>query len=574
MAQLDDHLAPRAIPATTQLIAIAWLRWRIFANGFIRRQTSPRKVVGLILTILLRVLIWPIYALMAIGPAIGAGFLSWLIISQHHPQRLIPLLAGLAILWQFVTINGVTLAATMSSFDPSSLLRFPLRFGRYLVLRLMLGLLTPSTIIGCLALFAAVIGIGIADHSLAPAAIIVLVIYAAMNIFFARMIAAWMERWMATRRAREIFGALMALFFIGMQFLNFRHAGPREHIENSHWLLNFVQGSNRILSWLPPGFATNSILLEGHPLARLAQFTALLAWTALFFAAFAFRLHKQFLGEYLSEGAPRSVPSLATSSAKIRPHPALALPSEPERTLISPIITACLHKEWIYFRGNGGQLIGLLTPLIFVFLFSKGMLARHPAYLLPGAVGYSLMGPMAALYGIFGADGAGVQLYLLAPIRLRDVVVAKNIASMTLLLIEATLAWVLVSLLVSAPIPIATQVSAALWIVFILFVNLTLGTLRSIQAPRKIVPGQARKLRPGTVSKTSGLLVLAILLTSILLQVPVTLLCRHFHNLWLGAVIFAPLAAAAIAAYAMMLRNADSLVRTHRDLFAEELCSE
>ena len=76
------------------------------------------------------------------------------------------------------------------------------------------------------------------------------------------------------------------------------------------------------------------------------------------------------------------------------------------------------------------------------------------------------------------------------------------------------------------------------------------------------------------MSKTSGLLVLAILLTSILLQVPVTLLCRHFHNLWLGAVIFAPLAAAAIAAYAMMLRNADSLVRTHRDLFAEELCSE
>ena len=59
MAQLDDRPAPLDIPATTQLIAIAWLRWRIFVNGFIRRQTGPRKVVGLILTILLRVLIWP-----------------------------------------------------------------------------------------------------------------------------------------------------------------------------------------------------------------------------------------------------------------------------------------------------------------------------------------------------------------------------------------------------------------------------------------------------------------------------------------------------------------------------------
>ena len=170
MAQLDDRPAQPDIPATTQLIAIAWLQWRIFVNGFIRRQIGPRKVAGLILTILLRVLIWPIFAMMAIGPAVGAGFLSWLIISRHHPQRLIALLAGIAIFWQFVAINGVTMAATISSFDPASLLRYPLRFGRYLVLRLMLGLLTPSTIIGCLALFASVIGMGVADHSLVPVA--------------------------------------------------------------------------------------------------------------------------------------------------------------------------------------------------------------------------------------------------------------------------------------------------------------------------------------------------------------------------------------------------------------------
>ncbi len=574
MAQLDERPAPRAIPAATQLIAIAWLRWRIFVNGFIRRQTGPRKVGGLILTILLRVLIWPIFAMMAIGPAVCAGFFAWMIVSQHRPQRLSPLLAGVAILWQFVAINGVSLAATVSSFDPSSLLRFPLRFGRYLVLRLMLGLLTPSTIIGCLALFAAVIGIGVADPSLAPAALIVLAIYAAMNIFLARMIAAWMERWLATRRAREIFGVLMSLFFVGIQFLNFRHTGAHGHAENRRWLLNFVQGSNHLLSWLPPGFATNSILLAGHPLARLAQFAALLAWTALFFAGFAIRLHKQFLGEYLSEGAPRSVPSTSASTVKTQPRAALAPQSTAQRTLLSPIITACLRKEWIYLSGNGGQIIGLVMPLIFVAVFSKGMLARHPSYLLSGAVGYALMGPMAALYNIFGADSTGVQLYLIAPIRLRDVVLAKNIASMMLLLIEATLAWLVVLLIASAPLPLAVQVSAALWIVFILFTNLTLGTLRSIQSPRKIVPGQARKLRPGAASNTSALLVLAILFTSILLQVPVTLLCRHFHNLWLGAVIFAPLAAVAIVAYGMLLRNADSLILTHRDLFAEELCGD
>jgi ABC-2 type transport system permease protein len=578
VAQLEnqDRPTPPGIPATTQLLAIAWLRWRIFVNGFVRRQSGPRKVAGLVLTILLRVLLWPIFAMMAIGPAFGAGFLAWMSVSGHHPQRLVPLLAGIAIFWQFVAINGVTMAAAMSSFDPSSLLRFPLRFGRYLVLRLLLGLLTPSTIIGCLALFAACVGIGIADVSLVPAALLALAIYAAMNIFLARMIAAWMDRWLATRRARELFGGLMALFFVGLQFLNFRHTAlhGHTHTADGSWLLNFLNGSNRFLSWLPPGFATNSILLTGHPLARLAQFAALLAWTALFFVAFAFRLHRQFLGEYLSEGAPRSVPSASPSSPAKQPRAAIAPQSEPERTLFSPIVTACLRKEWVYLRGNGGQLIGLLTPLIFVVIFSKGMLASHPSYLLSGAVGYALLGPLGALYNIFGADGTGVQLYLLAPVRPRDVVLAKNIASLALLLVEATLAWLVVWLLATAPIAFALQISAAFWIVFIVFTNLTLGTLRSIQAPRKIVPGQARKLRPAAASKTSGLLVLAILFGSILLQIPVTLLCRHFHNLWLGAGIFAPLAAAAIIAYGLLLNQADSLILTHRDLFAEELCGD
>ena len=578
MAQLEDQdqarPKPPDIPAATQLIAIAWLRWRIFANGFIRRQASPGKVVGLILTIVLRVLIWPIFAMMAIGPAVGAGFIAWMSVSGHHPQRLIPLLAGVAILWQFVAINGVSIAATLSSFDPSSLLRFPLRFGRYLVLRLLLGLLTPSTIIGCLALFSASIGIGIADHSLAPAAFIVLAIYAAMNIFLARTIAAWMERWLSTRRAREIFGALMAFFFVGIQFLNFRHTASHVRGATDSWLLNFLHGSYRFLNWMPPGFATNSILLTGHPLARLAQFAALFAWTALFFAAFAFRLHKQFLGEYLSEGAPRTIPSTPSSATTKQPRAAIASQAEPERTLFSPILSACLRKEWVYLRGNGGQLVGLLTPLIFVAIFSRGLLAHHPSYLLSGAVGYALMGPLAGLYNIFGADGTGVQLYLLAPTRLRDVVLAKNIASMALLALEAALAWLVVWLVASAPIPLATQISAAFWIVFILFTNLTLGTLRSIQSPRKVVPGQARKMRQPAASKTSGLLVIAILFGSILLQIPVTLLCRHFQNLWLGVGIFAPLAATAVIAYGLLLNHADSLILTHRDLFAEELCGD
>ena len=586
MAQLDDRTASapvRDIPATTQLVAIAWLRWRMFANGF-RRQAASGKTAGFILSILLRMFLWPILAFWVIGPAAGAGFLAWRAIAHHHPERLIPLLAGIAILWQFISVNGAGMAATLSTFDPASLLRFPLRFPRYLVLRLLLGLLTPSTMVGCLALFAAALGIAIADSSLAPAAFFVLAIYAALNIFFSRMIAVWMERWLSTRRAREIFTALMALVFVSFQLLNFhrplkfRHPTGHPSARANSWL-NFLSGTHPFLNWLPPGFATGAIL-PGHPLARLVQFAALLAWTALFLAAFAFRLHKQFLGEYISEGAPRTAAVIA--APRTHPRPPTPTPAgvfdrqlaTNNQQLLSPSVAACLRKEWVYLRGNSNQIIAMLTPLVFVFLFAKGMLARHPSYLLTGAIGYSMLGLLAALYNIFGADGAGVQLYLLAPVRLRDVILAKNIAGLALLGAEAVLAWCVVAAVATVPIPLSTQISTFLWVIFMLFANLTLGTLRSIQAPRKITLAQARRMRSPTAGKTSGLLVLAILFGSILLQVPVTLICRHFHNPWLAVVIFAPLAAIAVAAYALLLANVDRLILTHRDTFAQELCSD
>jgi ABC-2 type transport system permease protein len=546
----------------------------MFANGF-RRQTSQGKIAGLVVSIILRIILWPILAIWIIGPAVGSGFLAWMAVSSHHPPRLSVLLAGIAILWQFIAINGVGIAATASSFDASSLLRFPLRFGRYLVLRVLLGLLTASTIVGCFALFAAAIGVTVADPSLAPAAFVVLAIYAAMNIFLSRMIAVWMERWLATRRAREIFTALMALVFVSFQLFNFRRpTGHRLHASNIGWLSNFMHGTNHFLLWLPPGFATNSIFLAEHPLARFAQFSALLAWTGLFLAAFAIRLHKQFLGEYLSEGAPRSAPAADVPSPRslLQPLASTAQPEKPALSLFSPTVTACLRKEWVYLRGNSNQLISMLTPLVFVFIFARGMLARHPSYLLSGSLGYALFGLLVAQYNIFGTDGTGVQLYLLAPIRLRDVILAKNIASLAQLLVEVTLAWCIVWMSASVPIPLQAQISAAFWIIFIVFVNLTLGTLRSIQAPRKFVPGQTRPMRAPGGSKTSGLLVIAIFLGSILLQVPVTLLSSYLGNPWLGVWIFAPFAAAAVGAYVLLLENADRLILTHRDLFAEELC--
>jgi ABC-2 type transport system permease protein len=561
----------RSIPVHAQLLAVAWLRWRIFVNNFRRQRTGKSGVIGLIFIVLLRIIVWGFFGTALIGGAVLCGFLAWKAIADGRSSSLLSLLAGIALFWQFFSINGLSIAATVQSFDPSSLLRFPLRFGRYLVLRTLLGLLSPTTIAGCLALLATAIGIGIADHALIPAALVVLAVYALMNIFLTRMIEVWLERWLAIRRFREIFGAVMALFFVGIQFFNFGSASS----SRVSALLAFLRAADPLLSWLPPGFAANSIVLAaGHSLGALVQFSALLAVTALCLAVFAIRMHKQFLGEYLSEGVARSTPPTSSERVRLsgRSVAVTSLASERTRPTISPVITACLRKEWLLFQGNTAQLIGLFTPLIFIVILNRGIFSRNSAFFLPGAIAYVLFAPIAGLYNIFGADGPGVQLYLLAPVRLRDIVIAKNIASVILLLIQVLIAWAVVFVLGTSAIPFPAQISVAFWTVFVIASNLTLGTVRSIHAPRKFIPGQARQTRSTPTNRTSGFLVMGVLFGSVFLQIPVNLLGSYFHQPWLAALVFALLAAAAIIAYALLLRNADRLILTHRDVFSEELC--
>jgi ABC-2 type transport system permease protein len=564
------------IPASAQLLAVAWLRWRIFVNGMFRkRPKGKRQIVGLVFATLLRLIVWPMLALVVVGPVAASGFFAWMAISQGHPQSLASLLLGIALLWQFVSINGLSIAATIPSFDPASLVRFPLRFGRYFVLRSLLGLMTPSTIVGCLAVLAAAAGIGVANASLALPALVVMAVYALMNIYLTRMIGAWMERWLANRRFREIFSMLMALFAVSIQFINLQRTPMRAPGARSSWLLAVLHSSGSYLYWLPSGFAAQAILLVKHPLAAVAQFAALLASTVLFAAVFAVRLHKQFLGEHLGEGVSgrEKVQSAPRVNAPAPQSAALSRPAA-SGAIVSPTMAACLRKEWLILSSNGTQLIGLLTPLIFVVFFSvnRTFSALSVKYFLPAAIAYVLIAALSSLYNIFGADGRGVQVYLLAPIRMLDVVLAKNLMSLVLIVTQVGLAWTIICVLARTPVPVSTQISTALWTVFVVAMNLAIGTMRSIQAPRHFVPGQGRQLRASPTNRTSALLVLAVLFGCMLLQIPVAIASGYFRMPWLAAWVFGPLAVAAIFAYALMLRNAERLILANRDVFAEELC--
>jgi ABC-2 type transport system permease protein len=291
---------------------------------------------------------------------------------------------------------------------------------------------------------------------------------------------------------------------------------------------------------------------------------------------FAIRLRKQFHGEFLSEGVSRRVPAQPAPRVKLpEPQPVAFSAPEAAGILVSPTVAACLRKDWLILRSNGTQMIGLLTPLMFVVIFSmnRAFSAASSNYFLPMAIAYVLIGVLGSLYNVFGAEGSGVQVYLLAPVRLRDVVLAKNLLSLAQIVAMAGLAWTIICFMARAPIPVPMQVSTVLWTVFVVAMNLAIGTLRSIQAPRRFVPGQVRRMRGGNpTNRTSALLVLAVLFGSMLLQIPVVIASHYFAQPWLAAWIFGPLAAAAVFGYFLVLRNVERLILAARDVFAEELC--
>jgi ABC-2 type transport system permease protein len=562
------------IPARVQLAAIAWLRWRMLVNTFLRRRPKgTRQAVGLFFAILLRIIVWPMLAMMVIGPVVFSGYLAWEAIQENHPGYLTPLLAGLLIFWQFVSINGMSMATTTQTFDPTTLTRYPIPFGRYLVLRTLIGLLTASTMVGCLASLAVAVGIGIARQTLFIPALIVMGAYALMNIFFTRMLGAWFERWLAIRRFREIFSVAMAFCFVSIQLMAPPRYAVHMHGTMMPWYMRVAHSSAATMGWLPPGLAAHAIVRSDHRLAAAFQFTALLAWAALFLTIFAVRLRKQYLGEYLADIVPGPSRPAAARAERIVSKPAVAREAMPERGFIPPVIAACLRKEFLVLRANTSLLVSVFTPLIIVFILSRGTVAGHTAYFLPCALGYVLLGLVASFYNIFGGDGMGVQFYLMAPVRLREVIVAKNIMHLLLVTAQAAMAWALVLLLSPKTVPMPVQLAAGLWLVFFIATNLTLGTLRSIQAPRRFVPGQSRQLRQTTpANRTSGLLVMAVLMGGLLFQVPITFAARHFHLPWLGVIVFAVLAATAVGLYLLLLRSADDLILKYQDRLTEELC--
>ncbi len=552
-----------AAQSRAQFAALARLRWCIFRNAF-RRKGGAGELVA-------RILIFPIIAVIAIGPIVGSGAVAYFLVSSGRIANLPLLTWGIFALWMLVVLN---ISAPGLSFDINTIIRFPLSFPRYLTARIFFGLLSASNVIGSLSLISADIGIAIARPSLAPWSTLVLFVFALANIFLVRMLLVWIERWLLTRRSREILTAFILFASLGFQYINLnfnpglqgRHHHPNTHLPLLRSIYHHVQP---IAALLPPGLTGSSIVeySQSRILIAIASLIGVLAFAALFFTVYAWRMHREFRGENLSELTQPHQPAArrAPRAAHISP-PASSTPTFG----LNSTVLACLQKESIYLRRNLNQLYGFIAPLFMVFLVASRMsiTGRYGSYVFPIAVAYSVLGVSILSYNALGADGPGIQFYFLSPARLRDIFLAKNITGFLLTFVELVLIFAVISV-VAHPPSLVIALATICWLLFTTFVNGAVGNLRSLMAPKKI---DLMKPSRGQASQLSVLIAIGILIATIGIAFAVMSIASYFHRPSLMVPIFFTLALAAFLYYLHILNRLDTIALDHREALAEELC--
>jgi ABC-2 type transport system permease protein len=550
-----------------QFAAITWLRWRIFVNSLRGKGAAGELVV--------KIISYPFLAIVILGPSVGAGFGSYYLVSTDQVSLLaIPLWIIFA-LWQFIGINT---SSTGPSFDLSSLIRFPIRYRDYLLIRLSFGLMDPPTLAGIGCLIGMTVGIAIAAPWLLPWSALALFVYGICNILFSRMVYSWMERWLAQRRTRELFTGIILAVSLGAQFAaqyaqRLGHHG--QHAPLSPWLTKTFDVMVFINWLLPPGLTALSIdhVHSGEPLIASAALGGVLAISIGFLLVLHLRLRAEFLGEDLSEAPAASKPKSLPISASVRTQttaPAVTTPTaKASFSFLPPTVAGCLIKEIRYMLRSGPKLYALIMPVFVVFLVSmrsSGMnyvgVSRHSLTTMLFSYGcaYTQLIFVGLIYNAFGGDGTGVQFYFMAPVRMRDVVLGKNLMTLGIFAIEIILIYI-ASAIISRPAPLDLTAATVAWSFFTLFVSLSIGNIRSIVSPKVL---DSARVRSQNVSGLNSLISLLVVATAVALGALMVLADHILHTgYWLAAAVFSVLAILAFVLYLLVLRNMDRIASDH-----------
>lgn len=550
---MHERLSPLSVAA--QVRSIAELRWRMFVNN-LRTKRGKMELAS-------RIIVTGAFAVGGLGGFAAAIGTSWYVVSQGGAEYLAFLLWMVFFFWQ---IFPVMATAFTNNPDSSELLRFPLTYRSYFLIRLAYGLFDPASALGCLVLFGVFLGVTVASPVLSPWALISLVTFALFNLLLMQMIFAWIERWLAQRRTREILGILFILVMLSFQLI-----GPmiQRFTKGSHpELRRAVEIGAQVQGVLPPGLAADSIAQASHGHAFVGFTSLLFLWTLTIAVGFLLhlRIRAQFHGENLSEAAARPAVKQVQSLQL-----GWSLPG------LSQSVAAVFEKETRYLARSGPMLLTLIMPIFMLLIFRfgamnslrhSGVFSRTPDMAFPGAAVYALLVLTNFVYNSFGGDGGGMQFFYASPVRFRDIILGKNLTHAAILIFNTALSLLAVAYLYGSPhLPVTVATAAGL--LFAAPLNFAAGNLLSICSPKK---RDFATFGRQNVSQTTVLISFAVQIVTLALGAGIFGIARLYGNLWIATVLFLILAVITIPIYFVILQRMDGLAIERRETLLAELC--
>jgi ABC-2 type transport system permease protein len=536
--------------AREQYGAVAAMRWQMLRHSL--RTKRGNFELGA------RIFTTTFFALIGLAAGVGLGFGAFAIVSSGSLRLLPVLFWPIFLLWQLFPVMA---ASFQEHVDMSVFLRFPMSFASYMLMTLIFGLFDMATVIGVICMYGVWTGLVIARPGAVLEITAALLLFGIFNVLLTRMIFAWIDRWLAQRRTREILGVAFLFLMLSFQFLNpaiQHYKGRRVPVDGKAVLI--VEHAQSIL---PPGLAAAAIRssLLGNGAASLGEMGCLALYGAAAGLLLGIRLRAEYRGENLGEGVVQSSKKKRASNFTSTGFPGGSGP-----------IGAVIEKELRYLSRSGIMLYSLAAPLVMLFVFGSG---RHSgpggafmgSFALPVAVAYSFLGLTRLIYNSLGGEGAGIQLYLTSPTPFRTIMLAKNLLQAGLFCAELAVLCGIVRFRYGMP-DAAIIAATFCWLLFALPLQLAAGNILSIRMSyRMTLTRMSREEGAAGNALTSVAIQAGVLGVGAAVFLP---LSRYGHS-GIAAGVFLALALAAAAVWLQVFRRLDGMAAARRDELIETL---
>ncbi len=541
--------------ARAQYAAVLRMRWRMLSNS-LRTKQGKFELGARIFATGFFLTVW-------LGAGVGCGVLAHQITADHQLIFLPAVLWPLTLMWQVVPI---ILSSALESVELNFMLRFPVSFRSYTLLYLFFGVFDPSSIFGGICVLGIWIGVIAARPNLVLWTALALGLFALFNFLLTRMIFAWIERWLAQRRTREILGIASLFVFLSFQLLNpalHSHSGHAPSI-NQPALLHMLKIVQSVQIFFPPGLGGDAVAMAGNGryLAALGLLGGVATYAAAAGALLAFRLRTEYRGENFGE-APAPAKARGADVCAGSPRDTRGMVATNRRWLDGPV-GALLAKEIRILSRSGVMLFGLFAPLVLILAMGGPIRADRSfslQYAFPVAIAYGFLPLTRQFCNSLGTEGAGIQLYFLSPTPFRSVILAKNLLQTSLFCVELVLVGTLAIFRFGTPGP-ELAIATFCWVLFALPANLAAGNVLSITLAYRMTLTRLSR-EQGSVG--NGLLSLLIQLFVFAVGVAVYVPLAFTHHAGLAAPVFLVLAAASVLLWLRVLTHVGHMASYRRE---------